>query len=74
MRDQMFDLLDEGWNKPPTARVQGLRADGSPDPIAWVVDLGKVVGTGGQTKIRYVIKSGTTGDVISAYPVFDLMP
>jgi len=66
----MFELLDEGWAKSSVSRVQGLDRYGDPDPDAWVIEMGRQIGTAsGESKIRYIIKSGTAGDVITAYPV-----
>lgn len=74
-REKMFDVLDEGWSKPSTSRLQGLDANGNPDSGAWVVEMGRQVGTqASETKIRYIIKSGTAGDIITAYPVSGLQP
>ena len=74
-REEMFDVLDEGWLKPSSSRLQGLDKNGIPDSGAWVVDMGRQVGTAtGETKIRYIIKSGTAGDLITAYPVTGLRP
>lgn len=74
-RDKLFDVLDEGWSKPSSSRLQGLDKDGNPDPEAWVVEMDRQIGEQAtETKIRYIIKSGTTGDIITAYPVSGLQP
>ncbi|MFJ9828924.1 polymorphic toxin-type HINT domain-containing protein [Streptomyces sp. NPDC101160] len=54
-----LELVDEAWLK---------RGDAEPnDPAAYVVPMGRVIGDGGQTSIRIIVKPGTT-EVISAYP------
>lgn len=74
-RNGLFELLDEGWSKPSSTRLQGLDINGNPDPEAWVVEMGRQVGTqASETKIRYIIKSGTAGEIITAYPVSGIQP
>lgn len=53
-------LVDEAW-----------LMKGNPlanDPGAYIVPMGRVVGTNGETAIRIVVKPGTS-EVITAYPV-----
>jgi hypothetical protein len=58
-RAKVIELLDEAWAR-----------RGAPlpnDPGTYVIDMGRTIGTGGQTFIKIVVRPGTT-DVISAYP------
>ncbi len=58
-RSNVIGLVDEAWNK-----------KGSPlpnDPGVYVVDMGRVIGTNGETKIRIVVRPNTN-NIISIYP------
>lgn len=58
----MLGVVDEAW-----ALRQGtgiLQKNGN---RLWDVDMGRVVGTSGQTSVRVIIKDGTT-QVITAFP------
>jgi len=55
-----LDLVDEAWTK----RGQPL----TDDPGAYVVPMGRVIGTAGETNVRTITRPGTN-EVISAYPV-----
>ncbi|PRE37691.1 RHS repeat-associated core domain-containing protein, partial [Burkholderia cenocepacia] len=55
-----LDLVDEAWAK----RGRPL----TDDPGAYVVPMGRVVGTAGETNVRIITRPGTN-EVISAYPV-----
>ena len=62
-RNQIIGLLDEAW-----AARQGtgvLQANGN---RVFDIPMGRVVGTGGETRIRIVVRDGTT-NVITAYPI-----
>lgn len=52
-------LIDEAWSKKGTS-VPG-------DPGAYIVPMGRVVGTKGETTIRVIVKPGTN-EIITAYP------
>ncbi|MFF9280469.1 hypothetical protein [Streptomyces griseosporeus] len=54
-------LIDEGWLK------RGAHVPG--DPAAFVVDMGRAIGTLGEQKLRIVVVPGTTR-VVTAYPYF----
>ncbi|PEP87617.1 hypothetical protein CN585_29720, partial [Bacillus toyonensis] len=59
-KTKMLELLDQAWLK-----------KGAPDPTdpsAYVIPMGKIVGTEGETAIRLVVIRGTN-KVITAYPV-----
>ncbi|MEU1666022.1 hypothetical protein ABZ547_20855 [Streptomyces sparsogenes] len=55
-----LELVDEAWRKRGAPEPN--------DPGAYVVPMGRTVGSGGQKRIRVIVKPGTT-EVISAYPV-----
>lgn len=57
----LLPLIDEAW--------LGNKIQDPNDAAAWVTDMGRVVGTNGETKIRIIIKPGTTDEIITAYPV-----
>ena len=57
--DDALALVDEAWSK-----------KGSPlssDPGAYVVPMGRAIGTSGETSIRVIVKPGTN-EIITAYP------
>jgi hypothetical protein len=59
-RNQVLGLIDEAW-----------ATRGAPlpnDPGAYVIPMGRVVGQGGETSIKIVVRPGTS-NVITAYPV-----
>ncbi|WP_163264825.1 hypothetical protein [Chelativorans alearense] len=57
--DNALALVDEAW---------AMRGAPDPkDPGAYVVDMGRPIGTSGETSIRIIVKPGTT-EVITAYP------
>ncbi|NBI30727.1 RHS repeat domain-containing protein [Chengkuizengella marina] len=57
--DNILGLLDEAWL---------MRGDPLKDDAAvYLIDVGRVIGTNGETTIRLVIKPNTT-EVITAYP------
>ncbi|MEZ6119641.1 MAG: polymorphic toxin-type HINT domain-containing protein [Pirellulaceae bacterium] len=58
-RTKVIGLIDEGWAK------RGAHVVG--DPGAYVVDMGRAIGTAGETHLRIIVRPGTT-EVISAYP------
>jgi RHS repeat-associated protein len=60
-RNKVLGLVDEAWAK------RGAAEPG--DPGAFVVQMGRTVGTAGETAIRVVVRPGTT-EIITAYPVF----
>jgi filamentous hemagglutinin len=62
-RNELIALIDEAW----LARV-GLGTLQSNGNRFWVVNMGRQVGTAGETSIKIVVKDGTT-DVITAYPI-----
>jgi len=58
---ELLDLIDDAW--------QGSKVRDPLDPAAWVADMNRTIGTKGETKIRIIIKPGTTDHIITAYPV-----
>ncbi|MFI8940358.1 polymorphic toxin-type HINT domain-containing protein [Streptomyces syringium] len=55
----IVNLIDEGWAK------RGAHVPG--DPAAFIVPMGKAVGTAGEQSLRIVVAPGTN-KIISAYP------
>ncbi|WP_196481780.1 RHS repeat-associated core domain-containing protein, partial [Burkholderia stagnalis] len=55
-----LDLVDEAWTKRGQPLVD--------DPGAYIVPMGRVIGTAGETNIKIIARPGTN-EVISAYPV-----
>ena len=58
-RSNVIGLVDEAWNK------KGIPLPN--DPGAYLVDMGRVIGTNGETKIRIVVRPNTN-NVVSVYP------
>ncbi|ASK27148.1 hemagglutinin [Neisseria chenwenguii] len=59
-KKEVLPLIDEAWKK-----------KGAPlpnDPAAYVVDMGRVIGTNGETKIRIAIEAKGSNRIASAYP------
>ena len=63
-RSEVLPLLDEAWL---SVQAQGLETVQG-DTYAYVVNMGRVIGTAGETNLRLVIEPGTS-KVITAYPV-----
>jgi filamentous hemagglutinin len=59
-RNQVLGLVDEAWS------MRGAVAAG--DLEAFVVPMGRSVGTTGETTVRIVVRPGTN-QIITAYPV-----
>ena len=58
-RKEVLGVVDEAW-----------RAKGSPlpnDPGAYVVSMGRTIGTAGETNIKIIVRPGTN-QIITAYP------
>jgi hypothetical protein len=58
-RARVLGLVDEAW-----------RAKGNPlpnDPGAYIVQMGRVIGTAGETSIKIIVRPGTS-KIITAYP------
>jgi GNAT superfamily N-acetyltransferase len=60
--DQALGLIDEAWAT--RHGVGTLQANGN---RVWVVDMGRQVGTNGQTSIQIVVRDGTA-EIITAFP------
>lgn len=59
-RNQVIGLIDEAW-----------KMKGSPlanDPGAYIVNMGRQIGTAGETFIKIIVKPGTS-EIITAYPI-----
>ncbi|MBB5353973.1 hypothetical protein HNR46_004244 [Haloferula luteola] len=66
-REDLLDLIDEAWQNPN--KVHPPKPDGSgPDLQAYVVDMGRVVGTNSETTIRIVLNNIGTDELRTAYP------
>jgi hypothetical protein len=61
--DKILDLVDEAWTRRGTPRKN---PQGTGDE--YIIDMGEVVGTKGETRIQINTRKGTS-EVISAYPV-----
>lgn len=59
-RDKVLALVDEAWSM----RGASVGRNGR----VFVVPMGRVVGTAGETAVRVVVKPGTT-EILTAYPV-----
>jgi hypothetical protein len=59
-RSRVLGLVDEAWS------MRGASATG--DQGAFVVPMGRVVGTAGETAVRIIVRPGTN-QIITAYPV-----
>lgn len=60
-RTRLLGLIDEAW------LMRGPSVAG--DPGAFVVPMGRAVGTAGETGIRIIVVPNTP-NIITAYPVF----
>jgi filamentous hemagglutinin len=60
-KDQLLGLLDQAWSKKTNSFPHGGKT-------VHIVDMGRIVGTKGEVKIRIVTEPGTN-EIISAYPV-----
>lgn len=60
---ELFDLIDQAWMRKGQSLVG--------DPGVYIVEMGKVIGTKGETAIRIVTKPNTT-EIISVYPSTEL--
>ncbi len=60
--NRVLDLVDEAWTK------QGQAIRPPDDPYAWVIPMGKVIGTQGETYMR-IAKDPNSDLILSAYPV-----
>lgn len=59
-RSQVLGLVDEAW---------GLRGAALPnDPGAFVVPMGRTVGTAGENAVKIIVRPGTS-EIVTAYPV-----
>ncbi|HEX7064809.1 MAG TPA: hypothetical protein VF199_07050, partial [Bacillales bacterium] len=59
-KDKILSLVDEAWlnKKSPLAN----------DPGAYIVPMGRNIGTQGEQSIKIIVKPGTS-NIITAYPV-----
>ena len=60
--DDALKLVDEAWSNRTGAGT--LQANGN---RTWTVDLGRAIGTNGQTSVQIVVRDGTS-EIITAYP------
>lgn len=67
LRKDVFASIDEAWTKP---RVNGLKPDGiTPDPLTWVCDMGRSVGTAGERKVFIVVDAANPRFIVTAFPM-----
>lgn len=65
-RQALLDLLDEAWKLRGVPQLQ----EGKKPRDAYDVDMGRVIGTKGQTYVRIITEAGTA-DIVTAYPIFE---
>lgn len=66
-REDLLDLIDEAWQN--LNKVHPPKPDGSgPDIQAYVVDMGRVIGTNSETVIRIVRTPDLGNELLTAYP------
>jgi len=63
--DKLLDTLDEAWAK----KGLGKKVVQKSGRTAYEIDLGRPIGTSGETKILIVIEKGTTDEIVSAFPI-----
>lgn len=59
-RRSLIALVDEAWLKRGAAIPN--------DPGAFVIDIGRIIGTQGQRRIKIIVRPGTN-EIITAYPI-----
>ena len=59
--DDALEIVDEAWLRKGTPDPK--------DPRAYVVDLGRPIGTQGETKVRIIVNAKSTDEITTAYPV-----
>ncbi|WP_414660798.1 putative Ig domain-containing protein [Horticoccus sp. 23ND18S-11] len=68
LQHEIYGLIDEAWNRP---RIHGLLKDGmASDELVWICEMGRVIGTNGETKVRIVVETAGSRIITTAYPVF----
>jgi hypothetical protein len=60
-REKIIDLIDEAWT------LKGIPL--AKDPLAYIVDMKKIIGTQGERAIRIVVKTPGSSQLRTAYPV-----
>jgi hypothetical protein len=60
--DKVFHLVDEAWLK------RGRHTVGQTGNWEYTVDMGRTVGTAGETKIMIVVRPDST-DIVTSYPI-----
>lgn len=61
-RSRLLGLIDHAWSRRGAPEVG--------DPGAFVVSMGRQIGTAGETAVRIVVRPGTN-HILTAYPVFE---
>lgn len=61
-KSNVIGLVDEAWTK---KGVGSLAGNGY---VTYNIDMGKVIGTNGESSIR-IVTTGYTNKIISAYPI-----
>jgi len=59
-RDEILPLVDEAWSMRGNPLVN--------DPGAYIIPMGRVVGTSGESAVKIIVRPGTS-EIITAYPV-----
>ncbi|MBF1264569.1 MAG: hypothetical protein HXM80_02570 [Neisseria sicca] len=59
-RKEVLPLIDEAWKK------KGMPL--ANDPRTYLVDMKRVIGTNGETKIRIVVQTKGSNQITTAYP------
>ena len=61
-KTKILSLIDEGWiNK----GIGVLQANGR---VCYLIDMGKVIGTNGETILK-IVTDGYTNELVTAFPV-----
>jgi hypothetical protein len=63
-RNRILELIDEAWAKRPRQPLPDV--DGND---AYLIPMGKVIGTKGETVMKIVIEKGSDNRIITAHPV-----
>ncbi len=60
-KDKIVELIDEAWALKENPLVS--------DPVVYIVNMKRAIGTNGETAIRIVVKKAETAEIKTAYPV-----
>ena len=64
--DKLLNLIDQAWMKKgnPNNPIDSNKR------TVYEIDMGKPIGTNGESKIRIIIEKGTSNEIVSSYPIF----